>query len=263
MTQDIGTLLDLAVETAFAAGRSTLKYFQSGGYEIEIKQDDSPVTIADRESERMIVEAIRRRFPAHSIVGEEGGETRGSEPIKWIVDPIDGTRAFIRGVPLYSVLIAVEIEDDIAVGVVYFPALDEMYSAGRGLGARWNGRPMRVSSVDSLSGSALVATDERIIAQDPHLYERYEHLRSSVDICRTWGDAYGHMLVASGRAEMMVDPFMKFWDYAPLKAIVEEAGGAFTDLAGVPTIYSGSAISTNGILHPEVLTRLAPATAEA
>lgn len=256
MTPDNRTLLELAVDMAFAAGRSTLKYFQSGGYEIEIKEDDSPVTIADREGERMIVDAIRKRFPTHSIAGEESGEVQGSDPIKWIIDPIDGTRAFVRGVPLYSVLIAVEIEGDIAVGVSYFPALDEMYSASLGGGAHWNGRPMRVSSVDTLSNSALMVTDERIIAQDPDLYEGYGRLRRSVDICRSWGDAYGHILVASGRAEMMVDPFMKFWDYAPLKLIVEESGGTFTDLTGVPTIYSGSAISTNGILHSEVLAHL-------
>lgn len=260
MTRDAALL----AETVREAGALALSLFRTE-LKTWTKGASSPVSEADIAVNDLIERRLRSATPDYGWLSEESADNtaRLARSLTWIVDPIDGTRAFIRGVPLYSVLIAVEIEDDIAVGVVYFPALDEMYSAGRGLGARWNGRPMRVSSVDSLSGSALVATDERIIAQDPHLYERYEHLRSSVDICRTWGDAYGHMLVASGRAEMMVDPFMKFWDYAPLKAIVEEAGGAFTDLAGVPTIYSGSAISTNGILHPEVLTRLAPATAEA
>lgn len=249
--------MEAAVEFATEAGALTLAHFGSV-VSAESKRDGSPVTLADREAESRLRDRINGRFPTHGILGEEYGEYTGSDPIRWIVDPIDGTRSFMRGVPLYAVLIGIEVEDIPVVGVAHFPALGETVAAGTGLGCRWwqSGadipRVAQVSEVRELSAGLALTTDPERILTSP-VGEGWMALSKCVEMVRGWGDAYGHALVATGRAEIMVDPALSAWDAAPLLPILSESGGQFTDLKGEGTIHGGSGISTNGMLHATVL----------
>ncbi|MDB5035174.1 MAG: putative 28 [Chlorobi bacterium] len=246
-------ILDTAIEAAIEGGKITLQYFQTGSFQVETKADNSPVTVADRLAEQRIREIIVARFPDHGVLGEEHGEQAGTGGTTWIIDPIDGTKSFIRGVPLYGVMIGVEIDGEVEVGVVNFPALGEIYYAMRGCGTYWNGRRCRVSAVSDMGQAALLTTDAKHYTRETTKAEAHARLMAATKIHRTWGDCYGHILVASGRAEIMLDPKMSVWDCAPLKVILEEAGGHFTDWNGTPTIHGGEAISTNSALHGTVL----------
>lgn len=244
-------LLESAESFAREAGRATLRHY-GDVLESESKRDGTPVTRADREAERLLRERIEERFPSHGILGEEFGETRAGASVQWILDPIDGTRSFMHGVPLYGVLVGVEVDGRPEVGLVHFPALDETVAAGRGLGCRWNGRPARVSDADTIEESVVLTTDVERILSGPAA-EGWRSLGRRAALSRTWGDCYGHCLVATGRAEVMVDPVLAPWDAAPLLTVVTEAGGRFTDLSGAATVRGGSGVSTNGKLHEAVL----------
>jgi histidinol phosphatase-like enzyme (inositol monophosphatase family) len=245
---------DLAFALAIAreAGALTLEFFGSERLDVEAKADGSPVTRADREAERLLVARIRASFPDDGIVGEETGETRGTSGRRWILDPVDGTKSFVHGVPLYGTLVALETRGRAAIGVVCMPALGEAFFGARGEGAWWarhlGGREetvrARVSTVDRLDLALLCTTSPRGFERRGHT-PFYDRLRAQVATERGWGDCYGHMLVATGRAEIMLDPVMEVWDCAALQPIVEEAGGRFTDFAGAATHRGGSAISTN------------------
>ena len=236
------------------AGALTLEGF-GGRVADEAKGDGSPVTVVDRAAERLLRERILDRWPTHGVLGEEFGEAPGTDPVRWILDPIDGTRSFMRGVPLYGVLVGIEVEGEPAVGVTYFPALDEMLSARVGGGCRWNGVRARVNTQEALDGAVVLTSDSTMAAENP-LLPGWGSLLEATDYLRSWGDAYGHALVATGRAEIMVDAILSPWDAAPLKVILEEAGGRFTDLHGRPDIHGGSGLSTNGVLHERVLALL-------
>ncbi|PYS89640.1 MAG: histidinol phosphate phosphatase [Acidobacteria bacterium] len=243
-------LMAFAAQLARGAGEITLRYFRRT-LEAERKADGSFVTAADREAEKFLRAEIGRRFPDDAIIGEEEGEQAGTTDRRWIIDPIDGTYSFVHGVPFYGVLIGLEIADEPSVGVVHLPALGELIKAARGQGCYWNGELARVSATDSMAEALLLATDFGTC-------ERYgfgaaaDELQRRFGARRTWGDCYGHVLVATGRAECMLDPVMNVWDCAPLLPIVEEAGGTFTDWRGQRTIRGGNAISTNGALFNEV-----------
>lgn len=252
----IAGLLEAAETFAREAGALTLRSFGPRLHH-EAKADGTPVTRADRESERLLRRRISERFPEHGIMGEEEGEVRPGARVRWIVDPIDGTKAFMRGVPLYGVLVGVEVDGEPVVGVAHFPALEETVTAGRGLGCRWNGRPCRVSDVDDLERALVLTTDPLRIRSGP-AGPGWARLEALAGLSRTWGDCFGHVLVATGRAEVMVDPVLSSWDAAPLLTILGEAGGRFTDLGGEPTIHGGSGVSSNGILHPTALDLLQP-----
>ncbi len=213
------------------------------------KSDGTPVTLADREAEALIRERIAERYPHHGVLGEEYGEANPGARVRWILDPIDATRAFMRGVPLYGVLIGAEVDGLATVGVAHFPPLKETVAAAAGLGCTWNGAPCRVSGVTRLEDALVLTTDPVIVSADPG----WKALQASAGLVRTWGDCYGHALVATGRADAMVDPVMHSWDCAPFLPILTEAGGRFTTRDGVETIHGGSAVSTNGALHREVL----------
>jgi histidinol-phosphatase len=244
--------LDFAVETAYLAGRLTLGYFQRE-VRPEFKEDGSPVTIADRQAEELIRQRIAQKYPQHAIVGEEYG-TQGSEGAshRWFIDPIDGTKAFLCGVPLYGVLLALEIEGEAQVGVAYFPALDEMVAAASGEGCWWNGRRAHVSAVSDLHQAVVSCTDVGT-------FERYgkgeawERIRRATYYRAGWGDAYGYSLVATGRVDLMLDPVMSVWDSAPLLPILREAGGYFGDWQGNETIYAFEGMATTRALLPQVL----------
>jgi histidinol phosphatase-like enzyme (inositol monophosphatase family) len=247
-------VLEAATRFAHEAGEITLRYF-GGLVDAESKGDGSPVTMADREAEAHIRKRIEERWPEHGILGEEFGVTREDAPIRWILDPIDGTRSFMRGVPLYSVLIGVEGPDGPFVGVAHFPALGETVAAGEGLGCLWNGNPCAVSDVGELDWSLVLTTDaERILSRSEG--QGFRSLMQGSSFSRTWGDCYGHILVATGRAEAMIDPILSSWDAGPLLTILTEAGGTFTDLKGNRTIHGGSGISSNGRMHATVLEAL-------
>jgi len=248
---ELKALLDLAVALARHAGEITNRYFK-GSFVAERKADNSFVTAADREAERYLRTQIEKAFPEDAILGEEEGEKPGRSNRRWILDPIDGTYSFVRGVPLYGVLIGLEIDSEAVLGVVNLPALNEVICAARGLGCFWNDAPARVSATESLGDALLLATDFSSCEQ--YGFGRAaEILQRQVNARRTWGDVYGHVLVATGRADIMLDPIMKVWDCAPLLPIVEEAGGTFTDWQGQRTIHGGNAISTNGILFESVI----------
>ncbi len=243
--------LDFAVETAFEAGRLTLGYFRSG-VRPDFKADDSPVTMADREAEALIRKRIEARYPEHDIVGEEFEDKETGSGHRWIIDPIDGTKSFMRGVPLYAVLIGLEIGGRSEVGAVYFPALDEMVYAASGLGCRLNGRPTRVTETPELSRGIVSFTDAA--GFDAHgRGEAWRRIQGSSYYRVGWSDAYGHALVATGRLELMLDPIMNPWDCAPFPPILREAGGYFGDWSGNETIYANEALSTSQALLPEVL----------
>ncbi|MGH7483505.1 MAG: inositol monophosphatase family protein, partial [Longimicrobiales bacterium] len=246
--------LDFAVELAWRAGRLTLGHFRAG-VAIETKADRSPVTVADRDGERLIRAALERRFPDDGILGEEFGELRAGAERRWIIDPIDGTRSFARGVPLYGVMIALEAAGVAVLGVLHFPPLGETVYAARGLGCWVDGRRARVSAVATLAEALVLTTDqERLWRQD--LADGWDDLRFEAGFVRTWGDCYGHALVATGRAEAMIDPVSAPWDAAALQPIIEEAGGMFSALDGRVTHLGGSAISTNAALAEAVRDRL-------
>jgi histidinol-phosphatase len=252
MAEPLRDYLDFAVETAYMAGRLTLGYFQAG-VQTDFKADDSPVTVADQKTEELIRGRIESEYPDHAIVGEEYGtkETEGASHC-WYVDPIDGTKSFVHGVPLYAVLIALEIEGAVSVGAAYFPALDEMVAAATGHGCWWNGRRAHVSRVAALKDAVVAYTDVANFDRYGRS-EEWARIAAATYYRAGWCDAYGHMLVATGRVELMLDPIMSSWDCGPFLPILQEAGGYFGDWQGNATIHGGEALSTTQLLLPEVL----------
>ena len=248
--EPLRNVLEFAVEVAWRAGRVSLAHYQTG-VAAESKPDLTPVTIADHESERVVRELISARYPEDGILGEEFGETRPGALRRWIVDPIDGTRTFIRGVPFYGVVLALEEAGEAVVGVLHFPALGESVWAARGEGCWWDGRRAHVSTVGRLE-DALVLTSDAEYMERMGRGEVWDTLRRSAGLVRTWGDCYGYALVATGRAEAMLDAEMSAWDAAALKPIIEEAGGIFTDWRGERTHLSGNAIATNAALAEQI-----------
>ena len=248
--KDLKGLLSFAESIAIGAGRVTLEYFQKE-FEIDRKKDDTPVTIADRKAEEYIRSRIQNEFPTHSILGEEEGESQGESSYRWIIDPIDGTQSFIRGVPLYTVLLALECEGKPQVGVIHVPPLRETVSAATGVGAFYNGIPCQVSSTEHLADAWVQVSDYADLSRRrPEFAKR---LLTESYSCRAWGDAYGYLLVATGRVDAMIDPIMNIWDIAPLKPIITEAGGVFTDLDGVDNAMGTSSLAANTMLHKKIV----------
>ena len=240
------SLMEAAHQVAKLAGDAALIHFRQG-IAVDIKGDGTPVTAADREAETLARQWIEKRFPDDGILGEEFGEIRSSARRKWILDPIDGTKSFIRGVPLWGTLVAVTEGDHVLAGVAYFPALNEWVVAGNQQGCFWNGSRCEVSTQSDVSKSVVLATEERF-REHPKRGRGWRKLAEAALVTRTWGDCYGYLLVATGRAEVMVDGVLSAWDAAAVMPIIEEAGGVFTDWTGKPTVYGGSAIATNAAL---------------
>jgi len=242
--------LAFAIDAALKGGKSTLGLFQTGA-EVLTKSDATPVTIADQNAERLIRSLITQNYPDDAILGEEeGGDTGAFD--RWVIDPIDGTKSFICGVPLYATLLSYEVDGETEIGVCYLPALDEMFYAEKGKGAFLNGRPIGVSSRESSKGCILCCGGSML--KSPH-WPRISKLVDNALASRTWCDAYGHTLVACGRADAMVDPIVNHWDISAVSLIVREAGGRFTDLKGGEKL-SSEGLSTNGKIHEEVLRAL-------
>jgi histidinol phosphatase-like enzyme (inositol monophosphatase family) len=249
--EDLHSLREFATELAWQAGRVTMRYFQTG-VTADLKSDDSPVTIADRQSERLMREMIEERYPHHSILGEEEGESRPGASFRWILDPIDGTKSFVAGVPMYAVLVGLEREGVPVVGAVAIPPSGEMLTAATGQGCLWNGRVARASTTRDLSQAVISTTD----FQDMYRTGKgaaFDRICQHSRMVRGWGDAYGHVLVATGRIDVMLDALMSPWDCAALVPVLQEAGATFTDWQGNSTIYGGNAFSTNGHLFDQVM----------
>lgn len=258
MSTEIAEALRIAERAARTGGQIALHHFQTG-ISFRRKKDGSPVTDADVAAEEAVRKVLEEGTPGVPVLGEEMGGESPNEPSageRWIVDPIDGTRNFVRGIPLFATLIALEVNGDCVVGAAHAPALDEVIVAARGLGCSYNGRPTRVSPVQDLS-EALVVYGGFEGLMSPANRESFLSLADRTERQRGFGDYYGHHLVATGRAEIMLETYINAWDVACWKVIVEEAGGRFTDLAGRDTIYSGTALATNGHLHAAVLDTLA------
>ena len=252
--------LELAVSAAKQAGAVTLQWFRQSSLDVERKGDGSPVTAADRASETLLREVISAQFPDDAILGEELGEKPGTSPYRWVLDPINGTKSFISGIPLYTTLVAVMKDDEPLIGVIYAPATGEIVYSAVG-GPSWfavgDGEPVeaRVSSTTRLAEATFVVTEvgkfDRLAK--PAVREVFRYLEKNCRLTRTWGDAYGFLLVATGRADVMVDLFISLWDAAALKPVIEGAGGHYSDWQGDPSVHSGNAVASNPHLAELVL----------
>ena len=242
-------LVDMAIELATAAGALTRKWFDRGTVQFDTKDDGSPVTEADKAAERYLREQISLAFPTDAIVGEEEDDRDGTSGRTWIIDPIDGTKSFTHGVPLYGTLLSVVDEHGPAVGVIVMPALEEVVSAGRGLGARHNGRETSVNDHEDFESSYIMTSG---LEYWPDTAER-DRLVNCPATVRTWGDAYGYLLLVTGRCEAVVDPLVKIWDIAPMQVIIPEAGGVLTNQIGAPWVEGNHIVASNGKVHNRVI----------
>jgi histidinol phosphatase-like enzyme (inositol monophosphatase family) len=249
MTSESTLLLEAVDEVARLAGAKALSYFGRSPT-VETKSDGSPVTIADRSAEETARAWISTRFPNDAIRGEEFGRSDSRARRTWIIDPIDGTKTFVHGVPLWGTLIAVADDEQVLAGAAFFPALDEMVAAVVGGGAWYNGARCHVSDVSSIAQSLVLTTGTQF-RYAPARRADFDRLASGASMSRTWGDCYGYLLVATGRAEVMVDATLADWDAAALFPVIREAGGVFTDWTGRATPFGGSAIATNSALSRE------------
>lgn len=250
------------VQSLTPAIRETVgKYI--GKVRVDYKADDSPVTLADKEIERYIVSQIESRFPEGVIVGEESGTHPASTTvanedngplIEWIVDPIDGTKSFIHGVPLFATLIGVAVDGEPIFGAIYNPLLDDLIVGDNNV-ALWNGVPTRMRPCDSLAKATLLTTDILDIKKHRNIHAFME-LAGQCRILRTWGDAYGYCLLATGRADIMVDPIMSRWDLAALIPVIRGAGGVITDYYGGNPATGDSIVACGQTLHQEMIARL-------
>ena len=239
-----------ALEAARAAGEIAMKFYD-GGFEITIKPDKMPVTQADQEAEKAIRAILARATPDCGFLGEELGQ-EGSTKRRWIIDPIDGTKNFVRHIPIWAVLIALEEDGQVTTGVVHNPVTGELFWARKGEGAWANGERIHVSQCSKMGEAFLIHSALNILRREGH-WQGFERLVDATARQRGFGDYAGYCLVAAGKAEIYAEADLKPWDVAPMKVLVEEAGGRLTDFAGKPDIYTGSVVATNGLLHDEVL----------
>lgn len=242
---------ETAVKAAQQAGQLALRYFD-GSLTVEWKHDQSPVTVADREAEELLRRTILAAFPQDGFLGEEYGDTPGSSGFRWVLDPIDGTRSFVRGIPIWATLVGLEYRDEQIAGVAEVPGMGLTYRALRGDGAYRNERRIRVSDVADLSESMLFYSSLSWFVKAKREAEFLELVRRT-ERQRGFGDFYGFVLVAQGSGEAMVEYGVHAWDVAAIKPIIEEAGGRFSDWDGTPSIHRPDVLVTNGKLHEEVL----------
>jgi histidinol-phosphatase len=245
----------LAMDLADRAAEIAMTVFR-GDVDVRLKADLTPVTRADTDVEAMVRERLAEAFPEDHVLGEEEGGDTAAEGRMWIVDPIDATANFARGIPIWATLIALRVDGDLVLGVVSAPALGERYDALRGAGARCNGRPIHVSEIEDLAAAQLLFAGVENwwpATRWPGVLETLAHAHRT----RGLGDFWGHMLVARGSGEAMVEPQLSLWDFAALVPIVEEAGGRVTAIDGGALEHGGSVLSTNGRLHDELIRRCA------
>ena len=248
--------LEAALGAARTAGAIALRHFRAD-VRVMLKADQTPVTQADHEAEAAIVDRLRPAFPDVGFLGEEFG-AQGDQSRRWIIDPIDGTKNFVRGIPYWATLLALEEDGEVTLGVVHSPATGELYWARRGQGAWVDGVPLRVSLVDRLAEAMLVHSSLNLLRplDGGRYWDGFVRLVERTDRQRGFGDYFAYTFVLRGQAELMLEADVQPWDIAPFKVLFEEAGGRLTDFAGRPTIYSGTALASNGRLHEEALALL-------
>ena len=248
--------MSVAQGLADRAGQIAMGLFRGEGLEVRLKADLSMVTQADTAIEGMVREQLAVAFPEDRVLGEEEGGEAGERGRVWIVDPIDGTSNFVRGVPAWGTLIALRQDGEGVLGVCDMPAMGERYAAARGEGATCNDRPIHASEIATVSGAHLLYAEMKDLLAGPYR----EPVLGLVADCwrdRGFGDCWAHALVARGAAEVMLEPELSLWDFAAMQVIVEEAGGRVTTFDGGPPVHGGSLVSSNGLVHDEVLARLA------
>jgi histidinol-phosphatase len=251
MNPDWKDRYEAALDISHKASLHALKYFNES-VTVEWKHDQSPVTIADRETEQQLRTSLQARFPNDAFLGEEYGELPGSSGYRWIIDPIDGTRSFVRGIPLWATLVGLEYKGEQIAGFAQVPALGHTYRALRGEGAYRNDKRLNVSAVDTLEKSMLFYSSVSWFIKAGR-ERQFLELAKRTERQRGFGDFYGFVLVAQGSGEVMAEHGVKAWDVAALKVLVEEAGGRFSDWEGTPTIHRPDVVASNGVLHEEAL----------
>lgn len=254
--------LTAMIAIAESAGRHTLSYFRSDKLVVDAKKDDSPVTVADREAEQLVRKLVSEQFPDDTVQGEEFAEQTGTSAYGWIVDPIDGTKSFVCGVPMYSTLLALECDGQPLGGVIFIPALGEIVVAVIGQGCWYRAGEDETWELTKVSnkteiGEAVFVTSEVATFDERDSSDAYKRVEKAAWISRSWGDGYGYLLVATGRADIMVDPICNAWDVAAILPVMVESGGQFTDWKGTATTRGGEGLGTNGKLHDAVLSLLA------
>ena len=252
---ELAALADFAQLAAQAAAKIILPYFQNSP-DIQTKADGSPVTIADKNAEQCILDLIRKHRPNDGWLGEEFGEQEGTSGYRWIIDPIDGTVPFIHGVPLFGTLLAVQKNDQTLLGLINMPALNEMVIGIKGAGTFHNGQPCRVSATANIADATILTSNYSDLPRHDR-QPAFNKLTSQAKESRTWGDCYGYLLVATGRAEIMIDSVLAPWDIAPMLPIITEAGGRITDLDGGEDLPAPHALASNGFLQEQALAAFA------
>ena len=260
LASDLDARIAPAADLARLIGGVALRHYRSR-LVVETKPDGSPVTIADRAAETAARDWVRRFFPDDGVLGEEFGEERAGARRRWIIDPIDGTKSFVHGAPLWGSLVALCEGEVVLAGAAFFPAVDELIAAAPGAGCWWNGSRSTVSSIAALESATVLTTDDRFLDR-PERRAGWHRVADAASIARTWGDCFGYLLVATGRAEVMCDPVLSPWDAAALQPIIREAGGVFTDWDGRDTAFGASAVATNQALAVGVRTMLGHSTGE-
>lgn len=248
---DLERAMQVAKAAVEAAAKVALPHWEKG-VAVETKADHSPVTVADRESEAVIMEAIRGTFPDHAFLTEESGAHRGDPKLLWIVDPIDGTRGFSRGGKFWGPLVAFEMNGEVVAGAMAMPALDQFYWAAKGFGCWKNGSRCKVSSISEWSEATLSLGELKHLFAPPHGERVLELIRTAAS-ARDYGDLAACALVLDGQAEAWIEAGVNPWDIAPTKILLEEAGGRFTNFRGDQSLEPGTAIGSNGTLHQHVL----------
>ena len=251
MERDLLKVKDKALSFMKPANREVLRWFR-GQYKIELKSDSSPVTIADRNAEEILRKKLTKQYPEHGIIGEEFGNYNAQAEWVWTIDPVDGTRSFIRGLPLFASMLALLYKGDPVLGIIDLPALGETAWAVKGKGAFLNGKPLKVSKQKKLKGAFIAVADWYCFKKEKHI-ALFNKLNKEASIVRTYPDAFGHLMAIRGVADAMVDPLAKIWDYAPCKILVQEAGGKFANFSGNrASIEEGTAIVGNTNIVKEI-----------
>jgi histidinol-phosphatase len=246
---NLQSLFPILHDLSQQAGEIVRRYYYSQ-FEVEFKEDDSPVTRADREVEQFLRESLEKRFPEYSILGEEYGETRRASAYRWIIDPIDGTKSFVLRTPLFGTMIALERDGLPVLGSIYFPIQDQLLIGSAETGTFLNGAKVSVSQTADLSRATMITDPRSLISPD----SRLSALSNKVRLVRGFGDCYGYSLVARGLADVMVEPrALKYYDVAPMPPILQGAGGVFSTLKGDLDFGSGQGLATNGRLHEQII----------
>lgn len=248
----LDNLFEFSSEIVKKSSEITLKYFKPGGIKSELKKDNSPVTAADLKCDDFLIKKIKSKYPSHDILTEESDACENGSEFRWIIDPVDGTRNFMRGYPFWGTLLALEYQSNIIIGIISMPALKTFIYAVKGKGCYYNTRRCKVSTINRIENSYMHYSSLKHILNGEYK-TNFLKLASKCEYTRGFGDCHGHSFIISGSAEIMIDPVVAPYDIAPTKICIEEAGGKLTDFHGIDSIYNKNAVISNRFIHDEVL----------